>query len=184
MVIYLLLFFIMFRTVFCAVLAALVVYKIIDHLDIPALSEKAISTIIVVIGWWLKIFFVWALIWRLYSWVSDNRWEVSNLLEAIRVILLVALIFGAILFVIITINSYLKFRFRKKYWLLKKTAKFSLFSDDTKLVNSLSKKDKELDEEISKKVSRCWMRALLAFPILIIIGSLVLFGMMLIETYL
>jgi hypothetical protein len=41
----------MFRTVFFAVLAALIVYKIIDHLDIPALSEKAISTIILVIAW-------------------------------------------------------------------------------------------------------------------------------------
>lgn len=182
MVIYLLLFFIMFRTVFSAVLAALFIYKWINNP--PTLSEKTISIIISIIAWWLKIFFVWALAWRLYSWISDNRWTITDLFESMRVLLFVALIFWTIIFAIVSLTSYLKFRLRKKAWLLKDTDKFSLFDDDTKRVKSLSKKDKELDEEISKKVSRCWMRALLAFPILIIIGSLVLFGMMLIETYL
>lgn len=172
--------FIMFRTVFFAVLAALVVYKIIDHLDLPALSEKAISTIISIIIWGFKIFIVWALIWLVYY----NRWTIVDLFESIQVLLIVTLIFLAFVFIVSTASSYLKFRLRKKAWLLKKTDKFSLWSDDTKCVKNLSKKDKELDDKLSTKASWCWLRVLISIPLLILIGSLVLLGYWFIEVYL
>jgi len=174
----------MFRTVFCAVLAALLVYKLIDHFDLLTLSEKTISIIISIVAWWLKIFFVWALVWRLYSWISDNRWTITDLFESMRVILVVVLIFWTIIFTIVTFTSYLKFRLRKKAWLLKDTDKFSLFDDDTKRVKSLSKKDKETDDKLSTKVSWCWMRALISIPLLIIIVAIIILLMVFIESYL
>ena len=182
MVIYLLLFFIMFRTVFSAVLAALFIYKWINNP--PTLSEKVISAIVLIIAWWLKIFFVWALAWRLYSWISDNRWTITNLFESIRVLLVVVLIFWTIIFAITSLTSYLKFRLRKKAWLLKDTDKFSLFDDDTKRVKSLSKKDKETDDKLSTKVSWCWLRALISIPLLIIIVAIIILLMVFIESYL
>lgn len=184
MVIYLLLFFIMFRTVFFAVLTALIVYKLIDHFDLPTLSEKTISIIFSIIAWWLKIFFVWALAWRLYSWISNNRWTIINWFEAVWVLLFVALIFWTIIFAIASLTSYLKFRLRKKAWLLKDTDKFSLFDDDTKRVKSLSKKDKETDDKLSTKVSWCWLRALISIPLLIIIVAIIILLMVFIESYL
>jgi hypothetical protein len=78
-------------------------------------------------------------------------------------------------------KEYLRFRLRKKYWLLKKKDKFSFWKDDSEWVKNLSKKDIEIEKKIDKILIRLWFRPLISIPLLFIITIVVMLIMAIIQ---
>ena len=169
----------MFRTVFCAVLAALLVYNFLSNATNDQRSGIYTLIIGIAIIWW-----IWYLI-MLLIWLIIANWDAIKETWLYIVYWIMGLIITGCVFLWISYPyEYLKFKLRKKEWIIKSKEKFSYWKYDDKWLDSLSKKDKEKEDKINKGISRIWFRAFISIPLLIIFVAFVLFVMMLIETYL
>ena len=178
-IIYLLLFFIMFRTVFFAVLAALLVYNFLSNSNNDQRSGIFMLIIGIVIICW-----IWFLI-MLLIWLIIANWDTIKEIWLYIVYWIIGLIINCCLFLWVSYShEYLKFKLRKKEWIIKSKEKFSYWKYDDKWIDSLSEKDKEKEDKINKRISRMWFRALISIPLLIIIGVLWIFLIWIIKTYL
>lgn len=164
MVIYLLLFFIMFRTVFCAVLAALLVYNFLSNATND--QKSGIFTLIIsgaVILWigYLIMLLIWLVIWY-----RDKILDIS-----FKIFLWI--LWLAIYWWIILLFQYLKFRQRMKLWIIKKWTKFWGFNEEDWNKN-LTKNEKEIEYKRVNKQWKVLLWSLISIPLLLIVSSLVI----------
>ena len=169
----------MFRTVFCAVLAALLVYNFLSNATNDQRSGIYKLIIGIAIIWW-----IWYLI-MLLIWLIIANWDAIKEAWLYIVYWIIGLIITCCVFLWISYpHEYLKFKLRKKEWIIKSKEKFSYWKYDDKWLDSLSKKDKEKEDKINKRISRMWFRALISIPLLILIGVFSILVYWLIKGYL
>jgi len=163
-VIYLLLFFIMFRTVFWAVLAALLVYNFLSNATNDQRSGIYKLIIGIVIIWWIW-YLIMLLIW-LVIWYRDKILDISFKI-------LLWILWLAIYWWIILLFQYLKFRQRMKLWIIKKWTKFWEFNEEDWNKN-LTKNEKEIEYKRVNKQWKVLLWSLISIPLLLIVSSLVI----------
>ena len=169
----------MFRTVFCAVLAALLVYNFLSNATND--QRRGIFTLIIsgAIILWIG-YLIMLLIWLIIS-----NWEsIKETWLYIWYLISGLIIYWCIILGVSYLQQYLKFKLRKREWLLKSKDKFVFCKDDKEWLNNLSKKDKEKEDKINKRISRMWFRALISIPLLILIGVFCILVYWLIKVYL
>ena len=163
-IIYLLLFFIMFRTVFFAVLAALLVYNFLSNSNNDQRSGIYKLIIGIVIIWWIW-YLIMLLIW-LVIWYRDKILDISFKI-------LLWILWLAIYWWIILLFQYLKFRQRMKLWIIKKWTKFWGFNEEDWNKN-LTKNEKEIEYKRVNKQWKVLLWSLISIPLLLIVSLLVI----------
>ena len=158
---------VMFWTVFLAVLAALFVYKYLTTAD-----KKQLDNLSSIIQWGFLIF-LWVLaITAVIGFIDDNWDKILNALKYIGCFFLAMVFF----YFFITISSYIKFRERKKLWLIKGEKKsFRSVEFEDEWYKSLTKEEKEKEDKRSKKATKRIFRFLVTIPLTLILWLMVRF---------
>ena len=166
----------MFWTVFLAVLAALFIYKYLTTAD-----KKQLDNLSSIIQWGFLIF-LWVLaITAVIGFIDDNWDKILNVLKYIGWFFLAMVFF----YFFIIIPSYIKFRERKKLWLIKGEKKsFRSVEFEDEWYKSLTKEEKEKEDKRSKKATKRIFRFLVAFPLTLILALILWLVVPLISEYL
>jgi cytochrome bd-type quinol oxidase subunit 2 len=155
----------MFWTVFLAVLAALFAYKYIT-----SLNKEQLSNVANVVKWIIIICILVILILCIIGFIQDNREKILNILMTICYCIWGIFSYWLVMF----IPSYIKYRERKKLWLIKKEENFFSTKNDDEWYKTLTEKQKEIENKRSKRAAKRILWGLIAIPILLVIAVVVL----------
>lgn len=167
----------MFITVFSAVLLALLVYRFLTKAT-DGQKEKFLDFIKIVVIIWIIL----AIIVGVVSLIYLYRWEIAN----IFIFLLWCILAGLPFVLCVLFLSWRKFKKRKELWIIQEGIRRSDFSSDfeKKRYESLTKKEKEIEDERAKKWSKNVLWWLITIPLLLLIWVIILLVWTILDSYL